>query len=195
LVIAVISGLSIWLLTRSDDDSGQASGDETTTTTSRTTAATTSNTTPPPFDANARLLSLLPKGYGPGVCVPENIDSTAVWHNALAIAQCGPPSDPGGPLNGLYALFPDAASLRDAFVKTTDTEKVQSVCPQGKASPGNWWDNDNPGVVLGQIECLLNGSSPEFEWTNTRQLVIGSIMGSAQGPTLDDLYTWWSKYS
>ncbi len=194
LVIAVLSGLSIWLLTRSDDDSSQASGDDTTTT-SRTPAATTSTTTSVPFDANARLLSLLPKGYGPGVCTTEDIDSTAVWHNALAIAQCGAPSEPGGPLNGLYALFPDAATLRDAFVKTTDTEKVQSVCPEGKASPGDWWDNDNPGVVLGQIECLLNGSAPEFEWTNTRQLVIGSIMGSAQGPTLEDLYTWWSKYS
>ncbi len=193
-VIAVLSGLSIWLLTRSDD-SEQASGEKTTTTTSRTTAATTSTTTSKPVDANARLLSLLPKGYGPGVCVPEHIDASAVWHNALAIAQCGAPSDPGGPINGLYALFPDVGTLKDAFVNNTETEKLQSVCPQGKASPGDWWDNDNPGVVLGQIECLQNGSSPEFEWSNTRQLLIGSIMGSPQGPSLDDLYTWWSKYS
>ncbi len=194
LVIAVLSGLSIWLLTRSNDGD-EASGDQSATTTSRTTDATTSTTTSPPFDANARLLSLLPKGYGPGVCKPEDIDTTAIWHNALAIAQCGAPSDPGGPINGLYALFPDEATMRDAFTKNTDTEKLQSVCPQGKASPGNWWDNDNPGVVLGQIECLQNGSAPEFEWSNTRQLLIGSIMGSDQGPTLDDLYTWWSKFS
>ena len=191
LLVAILGAVSIWALTRPEKKAPVA--DETTAT-SRTFTTTETNSSVSP-NANARLLTLLPKGYAPGVCQPENVNPTAIWHNALAIAKCGASSDPGGPPSGLYALFPDLDTLTDAFDATTPSEKRQSTCPQGKASPGNWWNDDNPNVVLGQIECLSNGDDPEFEWSNTSELMIGAVNGSQQGPTLDDLYSWWAKYT
>jgi serine/threonine protein kinase len=193
LLVAILAAVSIWAGTRPGKKTDQPAAAETTTTSRSTT--TTETTSPRPSGANARLLSLLPKGYAPGMCRPEDVDPTAIWHNAVAIAKCGAPSDPGGPPSALYALFPDLDTLTDAFNATTPSEKRQSTCPQNKASPGNWWDNDNPNVVLGQIECLYNGADPEFEWSNTSELLIGAVTGAQQGPTLDDLYAWWSKYT
>jgi serine/threonine protein kinase len=192
LLVAILVAVSIWLVTRTDKND-QANVDETTTTSS--TSTTTATSSSGASGADARLLSLLPKGYASGVCQSEEANPTAIWHNAVAIAKCGASSDPGGPPSALYALFPNLDTLTDAFNATTSSEKRQATCPQGKASPGNWWNNDNPNVVLGQIECLYNGDDPEFEWSNTAELMIGSVSGSQQGPTLDDLYAWWAKYA
>ncbi len=192
LLVAVLAAVSIWVLTRSDKPVPPNA--EGTTTASRSTTSTETSSSGL-TGANARLLSLLPKGYGPGICQPEDVNPTAIWHNALAIAKCGASSDPGGPTSGLYALFPNLDTLTDAFNVTTSSERRQSTCPQGKASPGNWWDNVDPNVVLGQIECLYNGDDPEFEWSNTSELMIGAVNGSQQGPSIDDLYAWWAKYA
>jgi serine/threonine-protein kinase len=192
LLVAILAAVSIWAGTRPEKKNNQPTAAQTTTSSATTTTETTSSR---PSGANARLLSLLPKGYAPGICQPENVSPTAIWHNAVAIAKCGAPSDPGGPLSALYALFPDLDTLTDAFNATTPSEKRQSTCPQNKASPGNWWDNDNPNAVLGQIECLDNGGDPEFQWSNTSELLIGAVTGAQQGPTMDDLYAWWSKYT
>ena len=193
LLVAILGAVSIWVLSRPEENPSSVA-DETTTTSSRTFTSTETSSSVAP-SADARLLSLLPKGYRPGSCQPEDVSPTAIWHNAVAIAKCGAPSDPGGPPSGLYALFPNPDTLNDAFNATTSSEKRQSTCPQGKASPGNWWNDDNPNVVLGQIECLYNGDDPEFEWSNTSELMIGVVSGSQQGPTLDDLYNWWAKYT
>jgi serine/threonine protein kinase len=191
LLVAILGAIGIWVVTRPSGND-QASMGETTSSSNTTTTRTTSS---PPSGANARLFSLLPEGYAPHVCQSEDVSPTAIWHNAVAIVKCGASSDPGGPPSGLYALFPNLDTLTDAFNATTSSEKRQATCPQGKASPGNWWNNDNPDVVLGQIECLYNGSDPEFKWSNTAELMIGSVSGSQQGPTLDDLYAWWAKYA
>ena len=192
LLVAILAAVSIWVVTRPENKNDKANVDETTTTSRTTTTETSSLAT---SGASARLFSLLPKGYASGVCQPENVNPTAIWHNALAIVKCGASSDPGGPPSALYGLFPDLDTLTDAFNATTPSERRESNCPQGKASPGNWWNDDNPNIVVGQIECLYNGDDPEFQWSNTSELMIGSVTGSQQGPTLDDLYAWWTKYT
>lgn len=72
----------------------------------------------PPGAAN-RLLSLLPAGYPPGACTPDD----QPMPGAIVSVSCAQNTDPNGPTVSAYALFSDLQSVQDAFTRYTGTTR------------------------------------------------------------------------
>lgn len=68
---------------------------------------------------------------------------------ALATAQCGQNSSPGGPQSATYSLFQDVDALDDAFQRGNDEDTLQP-CPDGSDSPGTWDYDSTPDAVEGR---------------------------------------------
>ena len=43
--------------------------------------------------------------------------------------------------------------------------------------------------------CGLQQSRPTVAWTDDIVLSLGGVRADAEGPTLDQLYAWWSTHS
>jgi serine/threonine-protein kinase len=43
--------------------------------------------------------------------------------------------------------------------------------------------------------CGLQQSRPTLAWTDDIVLLLGVVRADAKGPTLDQLYAWWSTHS
>jgi serine/threonine kinase PknH len=194
LVLAAI-GIS---LAMGHDDNKNSNAHRTTTTTTTTSVATTTTTTTrstspstPPADAQNRLLAVLPAGYPPGTCKPEDKPMSG----AIVSFTCGQNTDPNGPTVAAYGLFPGLKGLQDAFSRFMQSDTVVK-CPGDKVSPGTWWHNKDPNTVLGQIACATHkGGQPRVMWTNQQTMVFALVGGKAQGPNLDQLYKWWTSHS
>jgi len=189
VVVAVLGGLGIWLATRPTPP--PAPTRHPTTTPVATPPVSTAPPTPSPANAQAQLLNLLPSGYPPGTCTAQQKPMPGV----LASVRCGPNTDPNGPALAVYGLFPDVASLKDAFNGFTGTVALVS-CTVDIQSPGPWHQNDTPNVPRGMLACgTYKDTVPQVMWTNEDNLVFALVAGSPQGPTLDQLYTWWTTHS
>ncbi len=187
-VAAVVAAavLIVWLLlpSNSPDDS---SASETTEGPSTTTSAPAP--TSPAAETQARLFSALPPGYPPGACT-----AVSPSKDALAKVSCGRNSDPDGPPSATYALFADNAALRGAFatiVKATATVD----CPGRIQSPGPWHRNATPGETSGVLLCGTQHGYPAVAWTNDAELLVSVVQSELRGPTLEQLYLWWTSHS
>ena len=72
--VLILGGLGIWLGTRGDDDKPIPPDDPTSTAMSTSERTRTSRTPPPtqnPDSFEAKLMSILPRGYDDGVCAGE----------------------------------------------------------------------------------------------------------------------------
>jgi hypothetical protein len=139
--------------------------------------------------AQARLVSLLPPGYTPASCKPE-----ANPVNTLASVSCVRNADPGGPVTAQYTLVKDKAALDAAFsavVKASTTVE----CPGRIQSPGPWRRNATPQQISGTLFCGIQENRPFVAWTDDVKLVLNEVHADAQGPTLAQLYLWWSSHS
>jgi serine/threonine kinase PknH len=179
LAVIILSGVAIWLLRPSHFVVRNPS--------TMTSAGTVPN--PPAGETQARLLSLLPVGYGPGTCKPVTPSK-----EALAKLSCDKNADPDGPPSADYTLFPDEAAQRDAFNRIVQTSSVVE-CPGHIRSPGPWHRNATPAKTSGMLLCGIQQENPLVAWTNHLELLLGVVHGGAQGPAIEQLYTWWTLHS
>jgi hypothetical protein len=172
-------GLAVWLFWPSSD-AGESSN-----------TASTPSTTEKPVDteAQAKLLRLLPPGYPSSSC--KQVDPPK---DALAEVDCTQNADTDGPPSATYTLMRDKAALQAAFdVVVGGTDVVN--CPANIQSPGPWRRNATPQQVSGTLVCGLQESRPTLAWTDDIVLLLGVVRADAEGPTLDQLYAWWSTHS
>jgi serine/threonine-protein kinase len=139
--------------------------------------------------AEAELLRRLPDGYPPGACTAVGPDQ-----GARATVTCTANRDRGGPSTSRYSLMPDRDALQRAFDTIVSQSTVQ-ICPGNIMSPGAWRHNATPDQVAGTVFCGAQGASPLVGWTSDDQLLLNIANSAANGPTLDQLYAWWSTHS
>ena len=132
-----------------------------------------------------RLLHLLPPGYVPAECAP------VVTADAMARIACGQSPNPGGPALATFTLVRDHAALRAAYNEIVRRLDIVS-CPGGIQSPGPWHTNATPAQPSGTLVCGFKDDVATVAWTKDGDLLVSVISADRQGPTLDDLYQWWS---
>jgi hypothetical protein len=159
--------------------------------TESTNTASTPTTTVKPVDTEAhdKLLRLLPPGYP-----SDSRKQVDPPKDALAEVDCTQNADTDGPPSATYTLVQDKAALQAAFdvvVRSTDVVN----CPGNIQSPGPWRRNATPQQVSGTLVCGPQQSRPTLAWTDDIVLLLGVVRADAKGPTLDQLYAWWSTHS
>lgn len=140
--------------------------------------------------ARDELMALLPRGYGPGVCrVGGNPGG------AQAAVVCGPNVDAAG-TTARFAVFADGQGLRGALDAAIAGMRVV-VCPGNYQSPGPWRRGSAPDVVVGTLVCGRGGESgqPVLVWSVDADRLLAVIESDPRGPTLGQLYSWWSSHS
>jgi hypothetical protein len=145
----------------------------------------------PTVDAEAqnRLTALLPAGYSEDACTPVEPPKGAV-----AMVNCTKNTNAGGPPSATYALMKDEAALSAAVdAALADADVVD--CPGNIQSPGPWRRNATPQKVAGTLVCGMPHGQPQVVWTNDAQLVLNLVRAGPEGPTLDQMYAWWSDHS
>ncbi|WP_319449312.1 MULTISPECIES: hypothetical protein [unclassified Mycobacterium] len=139
--------------------------------------------------AQKRLSALLPAGYAADACAPAELPKGAV-----AAVNCTKNADAGGPPSATYALMKDDAALSAAVgAAIVDADLVD--CPNSIQSPGPWRRNASPQKIAGTLVCGLSHEQPQVMWTNDAELVLNAVRAGPEGPTLDQLYAWWSNHS
>lgn len=134
-----------------------------------------------------RVKAALPKGYSDGDCTPTP-DTTQ------PSLTCSPNADPAGPQTATYAIYPDKQALQQAFTATIATfDRV--ICPGNIQSPGPWRRNSAPTQVAGTLFCGTDRGQAVVVWTSDAQTLLNVTAGNAQGPSLEQLYTWWTTHS
>jgi serine/threonine-protein kinase len=179
LAVLVVSGVAIWLLHPWQRSAVGGATDTSTATAPR----------PPAAESQARLASLLPAGYPPGTCNPVTPPKTA-----LAKTSCDKNSDPYGPPSGTFLLFPDAAAQHDAFNRIVQSTNIIE-CPGRIQSPGPWHRNVAPEKNSGTLLCGSQHGNATVAWTNDSELRVSIVQAESQGPTLEQLYAWWTMHS
>lgn len=177
LVVLVVGGLIFWLV-RPASESTTSGGD--------TTAAAAPTASNPDAD---RLMRMVPAGYSPSAC-----KAVATPKDALAQVNCDANSDAGGPLSATYSLASDKTAL-DAAFNDIVAASTRVDCPGNIQSPGPWRRNATPEKVSGVLFCGVQGGRPTVVWTDEPRLVVSAAQSGPQGPTLDQLYAWWSSHS
>jgi serine/threonine kinase PknH len=181
VALVAFSGVAIWLL-RPPHPMATVSG-------TNSTTSTALAPTPSAAEAQARLFSLLPRGYQPGTCKPITPPQ-----DALASASCDTNSDPDGPLSATYMLFGDPTSLRGAFNRIVQGSTIID-CPGRIQSPGPWHRIATPDKTSGMLLCGTQHGNSIVVWTNDAELLISVINAEPPGPTIDQLYAWWMSHS
>ncbi|MFN8228070.1 MAG: hypothetical protein U0R18_15285 [Mycobacterium sp.] len=189
--LAAIIGLVFWSINRSPSateatdagDSGQVNSPAASTTADTTTRAARD------AGAEASLVRMLPPGYPPAACRPVDPQQGAV-----ATVTCDGNVDPGGPPSATYLLLRDRPALDAAFVAAVRPDAVVT-CPGNIQSPGPWRRNATPQKVSGTLVCGVQDGVPTLAWTDTERMLVGVVRSDSPGPTLDQLYQWWSSHS
>ena len=196
-VLLVVGGVvaAVVLLNKSGGNgSNNATSSSTTastsaTTTSSKTRASTSTIAAPTAGQSpdsARLMTLLPDGYGPGAC--KAIDPVT---DALATVDCEKNTQPGGPDVARYSLFPDQATLDRHFSSAIKEDDELVMCPGSNVqSPTAWHYTPTPDKVEGQVACGTYKGGPDVLWTRNADL----LLADGQGADLPALHAWWLKY-
>jgi len=195
LVLGGVVGVVLWANKSSNNNTATSSSttasSSTTTTSSKTRTSTTRSSSAAPSTsgqngASARLLGLLPDGYGPGVC--KAIDPVT---DALATVDCQKNTEPGGPDVGRYSLFPDQATLDRHFQSAVKEDDEMLVCPGADSqSPISWHYTSTPDKIEGQVACGTYKGGPDVIWTRNADL----LLADGEGPDMGALHQWWLKY-
>jgi serine/threonine-protein kinase len=181
LVVVPLVAIGVWLAMK---PSGQSQP-------RASAAATTPPSTPGLSDDQARLLGLVPPGYPPGACTPATPGPGGEWANAVAVVSCGQNTQPGGPSQATYGLFPNPDNLKKTFDGQISNVSLVN-CPGEGASPAGWHYDQTPNVIVGLIACGMNNSRPNVVWTTNDKLMLGDVSGDST--TVEDLHKWWASY-
>ena len=194
LVVGGVVAAVVLLKGSGGNSSNNATSSTTTASTSQTTTSSktrtsTSSTAPSTSGqsgASARLMTLLPDGYGPGAC--KTIDPVT---DALATVDCEKNTQPGGPDVARYSLFGDQATLDRHFSSAIKEDDEMLMCPGSNVqSPTTWHYTSTPDKVEGQVACGTYKGGPDVVWTRNTDL----LLADGQGPDLPALHAWWLKY-
>jgi serine/threonine-protein kinase len=195
--VLVVGGVvaAVVLLNKSGNNSSNNASSSTTTgstsqtTTSSKTRTSTSRTAPSTTGqsgAEARLMTLLPDGYGPGACKP--IEAVP---DAVATVDCQKNTQPGGPDAARYSMFPDLPTLDRNFSSAIKEDDELVMCPGANVqSPTTWHYTATPDKVEGQVACGTYKGGPDVLWTRNADL----LLADSQGPDMAALHDWWLKY-
>ena len=85
----------------------------------------------------------------------------------------------------------ELAALFDRAVKDLDVV----TCPGNIQSPGAWRRNASPQQISGTLVCAMQGNAATVGWTDEARLLVSVVRSNPPGPTLDQLYQWWSSHS
>jgi len=184
-VLAIGGGVAYFVLSPSDPD--EPVGQQTSV--SAQPGASEGATTEQDEDDNDRLMKVLPRGYPDGACKP-----VARLDGALATIACTVNKDPGGPMSATYSLLVDSAALK-AAIDNLETTSTVVDCPGRIQSPGPWRHNASLHEVSGTLMCGIQNDNPMLAWTNFDDQMFAVVQGRPAGPTLDNLYAWWSTHS
>ena len=197
VVLAAVGGLIFWLLDRSPASPETMITEGAATTAETTTAPPVRNT-----EAEGRLMRMLPPGYPPGSCRPVDLPA-----RATASVDCANNSDPGGPTSATYSLAVDPPALGAALIAAIRPEAIV-VCPGTSShrdrgavagtvaqSPGPWRRNATPQSVSGILVCGIQDNVATVAWTDVERMLVSVICSGPSGPTLEQLYLWWSTHS
>ena len=108
--------------------------------------------------------------------------------------SCGQNTDPGGPPSATYTLARDKEALRAGLDEIVESSTMVN-CPGGIQSPGPWRRNANPTVTAGTLFCGVQQNSPTVAWTDDKELLLSEVQTGPRGPTLEQMYAWWSSHS
>jgi serine/threonine kinase PknH len=155
---------------------------DTSTTASAATSMSASPEPPPPPSPLDKLYGVLPPGYSSSVCSPAAEPAP----QALATVDCRELDIPDGPTSARFSLFADTSGLAGQFQDGVNTSEV-SQCPGEIDSPLSWHYPATPDFSAGSLLCGTHDGAPVLTWTKNDALLLGSV----QGPSLDNLYGWW----
>ena len=108
--------------------------------------------------------------------------------------NCDNNSDPGGPTSASYLLARDKTALDAAFTGAVRADAVVN-CPGNIQSPGPWRRNATPQQTSGTLICGVQGGVPTVAWTDEERMSVSIVRSDPPGPSLDQLYQWWSSHS
>ena len=194
-VAAGLLALGVWgfsaLQSRSNDSETVEPQASSSTSTASSSSTRSTPTPPPPRPEDfAKVTRVLPPGYPPDTCLPAAATETG----GIATLTCGRNADPGGPMTGLYTVFPDRTALNDAFDRAVGASE-QLICPGNIQSPGPWRRNATPEKTAGILFCGTRDQKPVIVWSDTERLLLSTVQSTGDGPTLEALYAWWTQHS
>ncbi|BBY31453.1 serine/threonine-protein kinase [Mycolicibacterium sediminis] len=196
VVVLALAAIGVFLATDSDDSPSGPSTLTAASTTKKSTpersapSRTRTPTTEPdnPDSFGSTLMALVPSGYPDSVCEVTSPPVTG----ALATVDCGVSTQPGGPQTARYSLFATLDQLTQAFNESIASNDELFRCPSAELdSPAEWNYKRSPDVVAGQVACGTYQGNADVMWTQNDDLLLADV----QGPTIDDLHTWWLEYS
>jgi hypothetical protein len=114
--------------------------------------------------------------------------------HVFAKVVCGPNSDRGGPPAATYALAREKASMAGIFDEMLHGSTIVT-CPGNIQSPGPWRRNAKPQQVSGTLVCSYRDGLAAVTWTTEADLLVNDVRADRRGPTLNELYEWWSAHS
>lgn len=143
-------------------------------------------------DPLSDLMSMLPAGYGEGVCHPAAQTPPLA---ALAAVDCGANSLAGGPGHARYILYPDAHITGDKFRKLVKTRIFRETPCPGMDSAAPVPIVDHSGRQTGSLACGTL-EDPRFDppgqgdaailWTR----LADAFLGHAHGSDVQSLVDW-----
>lgn len=175
-----VGGVIVWALQSSPEPASRPDPDRS------TSAATVISRD---AEAEVELRRLLPSGYPVDVC-----EFVAPPKNARAQSDCDANVDPRGPRTATYTLFEDKAVLDEAFSAAIQ-QSTRVNCPGSIQSPGPWRRNITPQEISGALYCGIHDGRPTVVWSDEARLLVSVVRADAHGPTLGELYAWWSSHS
>ncbi len=188
LVAVVVTVITTGVFSNGASPSATPAASSSSTTPRTTESPTTSQAadTTQLSDADAKLLSLLPRGYGSDSCTPVS----PPVENALSTLDCSGNSEPGGPTNSRYSLFASPNALARNFQLLVNEDSAVPCPGDSGDTPGTWHYNATPDETAGSIACGTYKDKPDVIWTKDADL----LLGDAQGPDLVAVHDWWLKY-
>ncbi|MCV7270145.1 hypothetical protein [Mycolicibacterium doricum] len=136
-----------------------------------------------------RLRALLPTGFADGACRPD-----APGPDTAAQMVCGANTDAGGPATARFLLAERGVDLQ-VLLRSSLAGVDVVTCPGRIQSPGPWRRNATPNQVAGTLICATRGDLATVAWTTDEKNRVNVATGGKTGPTLAQLYTWWSSHS
>jgi hypothetical protein len=158
---------------------------------------TTTSTTPPgpaptgtPGD---QLLAILPGDVDPASCSPMALAADG----DVAAMTCGPALTQPGPLATQFNLYPDAATVDEAFFGDVGQLSVTQLAQdQGQTCPDflGYGDYNNGTEVRGRVACWVGQDNAAYlMWTENEYAAeaLVSIPGGG-GDGVRTLWAWWT---
>jgi serine/threonine kinase PknH len=150
----------------------------------------TSASSTPTVDAEAqnRLTALLPAGYSEDACTPAEASKGAV-----AMVNCEEHQRWWAAFGDLRAN--EGRSRAERRGRRGPCGRRRRRLPGQHSVAGSVASQRHPAEGRRTLVCGMPHGQPQVVWTNDAQLVLNVVRAGPEGPTLDQMYAWWSDHS